>query len=46
MNLISVPGDYGIRFLPRLNDAGAYACVLGAVAHAPDAVSGRHRGSR
>ena len=26
---------YGIRLLPRLDGAGPYACVLGAVAHAP-----------
>ena len=33
------PGEverrYGIRLLPRLEGAGPYACVLGAVAHAP-----------
>ena len=26
---------FGIRLLPRLDGAGPYACVLGAVAHAP-----------
>ena len=26
---------YGIRLLPGLEGAGPYACVLGAVAHAP-----------
>ena len=26
---------FGIRLLPRIEDAGPYACVLGAVAHAP-----------
>ena len=30
-----VESRYGIRLLPRLDGAGPYACVLGAVAHAP-----------
>ena len=30
-----VESRYGIRLMPRLKDAGPYACVLGAVAHAP-----------
>ena len=30
-----VESRYGIRLLPRLDSAGEYACLLGAVAHAP-----------
>ena len=30
-----VESHYGIRLLPRLDIEGAYACLLGAVAHAP-----------
>ena len=30
-----VESRYGIRLMPRLENAGPYACVLGAVAHAP-----------